>query len=455
MRNFIHRCRSLLAAVLLAAVAPAGAESIERPFAIALRPAEGEPVRGKATAYDETGLTLEGADGSATVVAWADLKPRDVLALHRKLLDRDDAADWLRLGSMLHGRDDGKEEAELALRRAVEADASLADAADKVRAGEAVDPDHLTGGTTPPGGETETPGGGLTPGGGPASGGGPVTEGPVQSRYWGTLSPEVMEASTQELIAFAEETRRTMNLPSLRGYADSEVFLFFSDLDPAEAKRWSALLDRMYDKLCETFGVGQGTNVFRGKALVFVFQSRDDYRRFQTLMHRTDPGTSAGMCHGFGNGYVHIAFYRQPNDEDFAGILVHESAHGFLHRYRDSPHIVSWLNEGLAEYVAGLMVPGHQNPDDVLERSKRLLQERGDSLGGLFGDGKIEWWQYPVSQTLINFMIAQDRERFRALVDAIKAGKPWRDALEQDYGTTVERLTAGFGRAIGIPDLRP
>ena len=171
-------------------------------------------------------------------------------------------------------------------------------------------------------------------------------------------------------------------------------------------------------------------------------------------MHNTDAGTSLGMCHGFGNGHVHIAFYRQPNDEDFAGLLVHEAAHGFLHRYRDSPHIVSWLNEGLAEYVAGLMVPGHQDPRDVLEQTQRILKFRG-SLGGLFGDGRIDGWQYPVAQTLITFMIETDRDRFKAMVNAIKDGKPWREALEEDYGTTVERLTAGFGRALGLPGLRP
>ena len=424
------------------------AEPIERPFTIALRPMEGDAVRGRATAFDADGLTLEDPDGVATTVAWADLKPRDVVALHGRLLERDDAAGWLRVGAMLYGRDGGHAEGESALRRAVDADAELADAAAKVRAGEAVEPDDLTGATGP----TTGPDGGAVGTTEPA--GGPVTEGPVQSRYWGELSPEVMQSSVQDLVAFAERTRTEMQLPALKGYDDSTVFLFYSDLAPAEAKRWSGLLDRMYEKLCETFGVGQGTNVFRGKALVFVFARQEDYVRFQKTMHDTDAGTSAGMCHGFGNGHVHIAFYRQPDDKDFAGILVHESAHGFLHRYRNSPHIVSWLNEGIAEYVAGLMVPGHQDPEDVLDRAKRLLELHG-SLGGLFGDDKIEGWQYPVAQTLINFMIEADRDRFKALVNAIKDGKPWREALEEDYGTTVDRLTAGFGRAIGLPGLKP
>jgi len=72
----------------------------------------------------------------------------------------------------------------------------------------------------------------------------------------------------------------------------------------------------------------------------------------------------------------------------------------------------------------------------------------------MLSDKTIEGWQYPVAQALCDFMIAQDRGRYRDFINAIKDGKPWRKALEEDYGTSQARLLAGFGQALGLGELR-
>ena len=86
------------------------------------------------------------------------------------------------------------------------------------------------------------------------------------------------------------------------------------------------------------------------------------------------------MCHTFGSGDVHIAFYRQPNDFDSAHVLVHESVHGFVHRYRSPLDIPSWANEGLAEAIATDMVPqpgmaqsGSANARTIYRPAKRSI----------------------------------------------------------------------------------
>src|SRR5690606_11851392 len=115
--------------------------------------------------------------------------------------------------------------------------------------------------------------------------------------------------------------------------------------------------DNMYNRLTDLFAIKRGDNIWLGKCLILIFRNSDDYHRFQAVMHQTNSGTSAGMCHGFGSGEVHIAFFRQPAEMQFAHVLVHESVHGFLHRYRSPVHVPTWINEGLAEYIAFRLLP--------------------------------------------------------------------------------------------------
>ena len=164
------------------------------------------------------------------------------------------------------------------------------------------------------------------------------------------------------LKEFAEETKQKMN-KDLELY-ETTFFLFYSDLDKREAKNWAGVLDRMYGMLADLFAIDRKTNIWRGKALVFVFREAADYRRFQIAMHDTDPGTTLGMSHGFGDGMVHIAFFRQKEELDFLHLLVHESVHGFVHRYKTPARVPSWANEGLAEWISNQF---------VAEQEKRLF----------------------------------------------------------------------------------
>ena len=74
----------------------------------------------------------------------------------------------------------------------------------------------------------------------------------------------------------------------------------------------------MYARMSELFAVPKNENIWRGKELVLVFSREQDYLNFEMKSHATMAAGTAGMCHQFGNGDVHIAFYRQPNDMDFA-----------------------------------------------------------------------------------------------------------------------------------------
>ncbi|MGB7159306.1 MAG: hypothetical protein WBD40_14655 [Tepidisphaeraceae bacterium] len=287
---------------------------------------------------------------------------------------------------------------------------------------------------------------------------GPEVVGAVDEKNWGKLSPEQQAAAVAELKKFAEDAKMKVN----GGLAPHETkyFLFYSDLKPAEAQKWAGLLDRMYAKLGNLFGVKSDENIFHGKALVFVFSKEQDYLVFQKIMHETDATGTAGLCHQYGNGDVHIAFFRQTVDQDFAAVLVHESVHGFLHRYKKPPEVPTWVNEGLAETIAADLVPQKGKRQELRQFAIGQVREHGGVGSTFFTTDRLEPWQYPVAATLAEFMIKANKKNYVAFIDGIKDGMKWQDALTQKYGAPLDRLIEAYGaeyniRGMGGPNQQP
>ena len=158
-------------------------------------------------------------------------------------------------------------------------------------------------------------------------------------------------------------------------------------------------------------------------------------------MHGTPSQGSIGLCHGFGDGHVHIAFFRPEDNWQFAHVLVHESVHGFLHRYRSPVHIPSWVNEGLAEYIACQLVPQAGIRKGRLQHARASLQHK-KSFNGMFQAPAIEAWQYGVALDLTEFMIANSAKSATPTSSRASRRAPLGRKPRTAYGVPLERLIA-------------
>jgi hypothetical protein len=270
---------------------------------------------------------------------------------------------------------------------------------------------------------------------------------------WPKRTPEEQAQAVEEIKKFATETAEKMQLP-LKLY-ETKFFLFSSNIPPAEAKNWSGLLDRMYAKLAEIFAVPKGENIWRGKAIVFVFTKKVDYQRYEQEINNTDPGPSDGMCHSYSNGLVTIAFYRQKDELVFAHVLVHESVHGFVHRYRSPARVPSWANEGLAETIATELVPQPtKGAATIKDFARREIQLHGQRLGDFFSLEHIEPWQYPVAETMCTYMIMQAKRNYVDFINGIKDGMTPEEALATRFKAGPDRLVPKFGEWLGLKRLK-
>ena len=102
------------------------------------------------------------------------------------------------------------------------------------------------------------------------------------------------------------------------------------------------------------------------------------------------------------------------------------------------------------------------------------MQQTHNLGGDFFTRQNIDAWQYGVAASMTDFLLKYDptgkasktssrqaRARsaannpYRKLIEAIKLGVPWEDALMHAYKMTPEQLTDAYGRSMGIQDLKP
>ena len=217
-----------------------------------------------------------------------------------------------------------------------------------------------------------------------------------------------------------------------------------------------ANLDRMYVELCKMFGIMKETNIWRGKCLVVAFLDKSDFHRFEVqVMEQPANEGAQGLCHSFGNGKVVISCYRGNNPAFFGNLLVHETTHGFLHLYRSNVNIPSWLNEGLAEWVANLVVPESNTVPNRQRQAIPRIQSTGTMGGMLESAVNIEGWQYGLASGLAQFLIDTNPQAYGGMFTLIKEGATCQEALNELYGVTPAELAAGYGRTVGVPELKP
>jgi len=237
---------------------------------------------------------------------------------------------------------------------------------------------------------------------------------------------------------------------------ETQYFLFYSNISPDQAEGVVADLDRMYVELGKLFGLLKETNIWRGKCVVLAFAEKSEFERCEVeVMGRPPNPTAQGLCHPFEDGKVVVTCYRGSDPNFFRSMLVHETTHGFVHLYRSNAGVPSWINEGLADWVANLVV----SESTVVPRRQRdaLAKARAmGSMGGMFNaQGNIDVWQYGLASGLTEFLIQTNLQAYGGLITLVKEGVTWQDALRELYGVTPEELAAEYGRSNGLAGLQP
>ncbi|MEM9345439.1 MAG: hypothetical protein AAGB26_02355 [Planctomycetota bacterium] len=373
-------------------------------------PLDSGRVTGNITLYNALTFTLTTDQGKQHRVLWNAI-PADKVDRYWRYLEQPegDAKALFELGDVLIRHRDGEALARQAFDEALRLDEDLAEVIERSLAGK--EPD-----------------------------GTPRFIGTADPQLWGELSDETMKQGVETLRGFAVRTQRELGI-EMQLY-ESERLLLLTDVDAKVVKELSANLAEAYQAAAELLGDNPNDNIFVGKCLIALFDQRVDYIRFQHQLHDTDGRGTGGLCHGFGNGHVHIAAFKRSNPRQTNHVVVHEFVHAYLHRYRSPTPLDDWINEGLAEHLAHQIEPP---PGQNLYLKSRLLLEGKQGLGEGFYDGpNLSAWQYDIAGALTGYLIERGDKAYPKFISAIKQGAEVDEALKTIYRMTPAKLTQRF-----------
>ncbi|MHC4415385.1 MAG: hypothetical protein ACYS0G_08890 [Planctomycetota bacterium] len=415
----------------------AAAGPLPEPLHVRFQLADGVWVAGDMSAWD-----AEGFEGSFGRRLWLELMAEDVWRLYQRVIDPDDAGQWVDLGRLLLIVPDGESWAQRAFRRALDVDSSsaaLIDAArreaaeargrrkERRRASEAQRLRTLT----------------------PEAHSWPADP-------WPSLQTEERVAAVLEMKADARQilSRAGMQIEPI----ETSYVLMYSDLPRLAAAGLAGQLDTVCERLGGITRLAEGENVFWGKAVVLIFRDRDRFRLVEAeAFDQLVPAEAVGICHPVGPK-VFLNFYSAADEQALAEAVSHELVHAFMHRYQTPRRLPAWANEGFAEYVAARISDESQGSQERRRQALAFIRANGNVqvvLDMTYADRSrpgSEEVRDTVGSLLVELMIAENPAGFVAWIKAVKGGKDWETALTEDFGVPRGRLVETFVRYYRVND---
>lgn len=257
-----------------------------------------------------------------------------------------------------------------------------------------------------------------------------------------------MEATPEQIREAIEEAREMAGkMPHGTREFETDHFRVFTDRPASDQSGIGASLEGSYAAIAKVFGIGESDGVYVGKLPVYVFAERGAYRRFAAKQdHVKESSKTAGYFEAesrYGFGHL-VTFVPKGKDEKvvretWSHVLTHEMTHSFVHRYRSNGAVPTWLNEGLAEFVAAGMYP-HVYADNRAI-AKDVAVHRRD-LAKLFkGNTKrLSYEEYAACQTVVEMLFREDRTKFFGFLTAVKEGTKGEQALKETFGCDYATL---------------
>lgn len=268
---------------------------------------------------------------------------------------------------------------------------------------------------------------------------------------WPQLPAAAHEAEVQQLRQFVAQVQAAF--PALKT-TETHEFIVATDIPAQQIGPYVESLDKMHDMLCNLYGIPRGEPLWKGKCLVVAFLGQQDFMAFEArFMQAHLPGVH-GVCHQRSDGRVVMACYRGDDRDTFAHMLVHETSHGFNHRWISPVTLPSWLNEGIAEWIGTKIVPDCKEVQLKQKHALAFMKAKGTLGDNFFADGrndKIEAIQYGMALLLVRFLEERDRQKFAQFVRGIKEGQTVEQSLQAAYGWSRDQLVANFGQRLDIP----
>ena len=248
--------------------------------------------------------------------------------------------------------------------------------------------------------------------------------------------------------ALVEQQKKRLDVMNKRLVAKFKLvetphYLVFSDAQQPVTDLFAKWAEALYANLCKQFAVGPSDRIWDGKCILVISNTRATFL--------AQAATFDGFNAGHAGAYfaieaaepdmprlVHICVPLDTRDpRRLQELFAHEGTHAFFQLYKKPVDLPLWLHEGLAEFMVVVNDKDLRGEKQVY--AKRYAQ-RGTPIEGILvretGQG-LEYPEYSVAYTLVDFLVAAGKDKFKKFVDELKDGKDQETALKDAYGWTL------------------
>lgn len=290
----------------------------------------------------------------------------------------------------------------------------------------------------------------------------PVRLGGPRARTWRPRryqlpSPTVITTA----IALMESWGKKMKQITPKTHrVETPHFFIYSSWPSGDDARLRGIYEKLYAALCKQFDVPTTDNIWIGKLPVFAFWEKNDFVRFSVTVVGI-PADTARRAGGFAGSrgqfnYVNLGPVKMDGMSKtqartwFYELLVHESTHAYLARYINHNHVVSWLNEGIAEMLSGTFVPKGGTSRKLKSAHAVVKSGKAGSFMPMLTARNIPMDSacYGAAQSLARFLVFRGKSKFIQLVYKIKSGVHSEKALVEVYGLTHRKLLQQWSRQV-------
>jgi len=252
---------------------------------------------------------------------------------------------------------------------------------------------------------------------------------------------------------FGENVRQTIATDLV--LLETRHFLIWTDWPESTRNLIPDWAEQMYSEMCDEFGFPRSEPIWLGKCPIFCFKTKARFDKFAQTVDSYQESTKAlGYTKTAGNGYVHVVMRWLGNEEvhrnKFATTLVHESTHAFMHCYGSSRSLPPWLSEGLADYIAEQVLGDRCVTGENAVAAAKYYVKLRKPINKLFQfKGGLPGEFYPISHSLVVFLINNNQDGFIRIINDIKSGSSLESALTKHFkGMTVKTLERDWRAAV-------
>ncbi|MFO0830109.1 MAG: hypothetical protein U0572_18350 [Phycisphaerales bacterium] len=226
---------------------------------------------------------------------------------------------------------------------------------------------------------------------------------------------------------------------------DSRHALIYSDLGAVDASRRGADVDDFVGACLAKLGLPKESLPFWGKLVVVVADNADRFRLLEASAFRQLANADDTVFTHYDGPKAFVIVYARSDPTGANLDMWRGVAQAFLHRYLSATRPPPWANEGLADWLVASFPKG-RGLDEPLRKAGLAFLRGGGSLEQVVDMTYDGAWPgkdgigRAVGYLLVGLMIEQEPARFRKFIAAVKQGKPWKQAMADDFGVPLPQF---------------